>query len=186
MSEFWKKMETDAFAVMTDDQRAKWLEHRVLQSFIMQFYAYNLTDDQKSKMKQAAHTLAQEKGATFASLWAKMEQETFSNILTDEQKTTWLQYATLQYIDGMYRGAKLTDDQKAKVKENYVKLVADGGTPAPAMLKDIKGMSAAMMDMFKKLSPQVDAMLSNEQKAAQDKWMHPKKKNAPTSAPAYN
>jgi hypothetical protein len=179
MMALYAKGDADTFAVMTDAQKATWLEHELVKK-VDAFRDCNLTEDQKSKFKQACHTLAQEKGATCASLWPKLEQEVFNTILTDDQKINWLKIMTLQYIDMKYYVAKLTDEQKAKIKENYVKLVADKGTPVPATLKDLKSMWGAAQELFKKLSPQVDAILSNEQTAAMEKW---KKfsRNAPTT-----
>jgi hypothetical protein len=182
-TELMNKRQTDTFAIMTDAQKATWLEYSVLQTFFPRSQAYNFTADQKSRIKQACHTLAQEKGATATSLYTKLELETFSNIMTNDQKMTYLQKAVLQGVNGWYYSAKLTVDQTAKVKESYIKLVADNGTPSPTTFKDFKSMNEAVQDICKKLSPQVDAMLSNEQKAAMDKWLHPQKKSGATSAP---
>jgi len=193
MRELWapfmalsKKRDEDAFAMMKDEQKAKWLEQVLYQSFLSQFYNYDLSDDQKAKLKEACHTVAQEKGATQMSLWPKVEQEAFAKILTDEQKTKWVQSATLQYIDGNYWAAKLTDDQKSKIKEGYLKLVADKESPSPATMTSVASTSQAMVASYKKLSPQVDAMLSNEQKVAMEKWKNPKKRTTPVSSPAGN
>lgn len=168
MRQLHAKSKADTLAIMKDDQRAKWLEREASQNAPLNFLAYRLTDDQKAKIKALCHTLAPEKDATVESIGAKVEQQMFSNILTDEQKAKLLQYRTISRV--IYKAAMLTDNQKAKIKDAYVALVANEQTPSIATIKDLKGMDKATDELVTKLKPQIDAMLSNEQKAAVEKF----------------
>jgi hypothetical protein len=168
--------------VLKDDQKAKWLEQVMLNSFLWQLKACELTDDQQAKLKQACHTFAQEKDAA-RTIRNKLAQEVFNNILTDNQKKKWLQHDVVEQTENEYYVANLTDNQKAKTQELCAKIIAD--TVSLATLKDFKDVYAITPVIRKKLKPLVDAMLTNEQKAAMEEARNPKKAAASaTSAPA--
>jgi Tfp pilus assembly protein FimT len=169
------KCATDMFAVMKDDQRAKLLGYFLTQNGLGNFEVCDLTDAQKTQAKGMCHAIVTEKNATVMSICTKFEQEVFSKILTDDQKAKLLQQLTLLRVGRMYPAFRFADNQMGKIKDAYALLVANKQTVALTTIKDLKGMNDAAMDIFKKLSPQIEALLTNEQKAMIEKWKTPAK-----------
>jgi len=176
MMDIYKKCDQDTMAVMTDDQRAKWIEYSVMTSFLQQVASFELTDDQKAKLKEALKPLAAEKGATIESVLSKLMQKLFGDVLTLEQKTKWLERTTVAMVEWNFISARLTDDQKSSIKDDYKKLVADEkNAPDIASANDFTGMYKLVYDISKKLQPQIQATLSDDQKKSQEKATIPGK-----------
>jgi CRISPR/Cas system-associated endoribonuclease Cas2 len=169
MMDLYNKNQSDRLSLLTPEQKAKWLEHTVMQAFSFHLSNFSATDEQKATIMEACATLCAEKGATVESVRSKLVIK-LMDLVTNEQKSKWLIDQTALFVQGSYFAAKLTDDQKAKIKEACAKLVTGKGTQFVALAKDLPGMFRLSQEIREKLTPQVESMLSNEQKAAQAKW----------------
>lgn len=169
MTQLYDKTQTDRFALLTAEQKANWLEHTVMQVFSFQLSNFSATDEQKATIMEACAVLCAQKGATIESVRSQLVIK-LMNLVTNEQKSKWLVDQTAMIAQGSYFAAKLTDDQNAKIKEACDKMVTGKGTQFVAPVKDLPGMFRLSQEIREKLTPQVESMLSNEQKAAQAKW----------------
>jgi len=166
-----EKCEEDTLAVMKDDQRAKWILATVAERYI-QYAAesFKLTRDQMSQAIDLLKPLAAEKGATIDSAGHKLMDKVFSEIATKEQKMKWLEKRTLEQVGLDFAQANLTADQWYGIKQDYARLVEDEKTaPDIASAKDMAGAYKLVTEIAKKLSPQVQAKLTDEQKKAMEK-----------------
>ena len=79
-------------------------------------------------------------------------------VLTADQKAKWREHVTIKMVEYRFARAKLTDDQKAKIKADYAELAKE---------KDIKPE-----DLHKKLVDKVESMLTEDQKKAMAEHGH--------------
>ena len=161
-----KKWWQEILGVLSQEQRAKWYEHVVMNTVKGRFKAANLTDDQLEKIKAAylEHTtgvdLADDKARGKAI--AKLSAHITKSVLTPEQREALV----VGTIKRQYRKIKLTDQQLEKIQAAYAEHTK-GVDPA-----DEKAWRAAS----KKLSDHVhNQILTEEQRQA----MKPKKKPGP-------
>jgi len=164
------KAQQDSMAVLPPEQRAKVIEHFVLEMFFQSVQMHELTDDQKAKVKDALKPLAAEKDAMVQTTLDKLVEKLFGDILTKEQKAKWLKRSAIRKVEENFTPAKLTDDQKSRIKGDYDTLAADEKTaPDVSSAKDLAGMYKLLSDTVKKLRPQTQARLTDEQKKAMEK-----------------
>jgi len=92
------------------------------------------------------------------------------DILTKEQKAKWLKRSAIAIVEGNFRAARLTGDQRSRIPGDYDMLAADEKTaPDTASAKDIDSAYKLLSETAKKLSPPTAARLTDEQKEAMAK-----------------
>jgi hypothetical protein len=84
-------------------------------------------------------------------------------IATGEQKKGWLWHATLDKTRKLYAYARISAEQAKAIGETYGRLPA-GDMPDLASVKTWDALEAAANSLEKRLEPQIDATLSDEQK----------------------
>ena len=137
MNEVSTKAWADMQAVLTPEQKATWDQWQFVRVIKGRFSAAKVTDEQVEKIKAAyvkgtaGMDVADEKArrAAMAKLYETIEKE----ILTSDQRTD----LAVAGLTGRYRRLDLTDDQKAQIRQAYVKSVAGLDT------SDRKAVSAA-------------------------------------------
>jgi hypothetical protein len=162
-----EKYEADQLATLTDVQRSKWIVHVLFEQLPRadDLQKRNLSDEQIAKLKEVCATWGAQKGATTASASKKLENMEIE-IATLEQKKQRLKEATIAKALGRSCALFLREPQKSVVSAAYEKLPAEG-MPSFASIKDRAGMQAAAADIAKKLKPQVDAMVRDQQESIQ-------------------
>jgi len=86
----------------------------------------------------------------------KKSQAAVLGVLTPEQRAKWDEYNVLNAVRGRFRGVKLTDQQMAKIKAEYVKAAAG------ADMTDDKARYKVIRDLSVKIDNEI---LTDDQKA---------------------
>jgi len=112
----------------------------------------------ESKDKEAARKAWKDMGALNAQRneIMKKSQAAVLAVLTDEQRAKWDEYNVLRSVQGRFRGVKLTEEQMAKIKAEYVKAAAG------ADMSDQKARQKVIRDLAVKVG---DEILTDDQKA---------------------
>jgi len=167
MADISRKAWTGMLAVLTPEQKATWDQYMFVRGVKSRFSAAKVTDEQVEKVKAAyvkgtaGVDMADNKArnAAMGKLYQMIENE----ILTPEQRTD---YAVAR-VTRRYRRLNLSDDQKAQIRDAYLKSVTGLDT------SDRKVLSAA----DRKLQEQIRTEILNDQQRA-------KVKAPPTRGPA--
>jgi len=151
------KNQADVLAVLSDEQKAKWRTYNAVRTVKGRFRGVTLTDEQLAQVEricaEAADDLnvddTRKRYAAYAKLAAKVEQD----VLTGEQRAE----VALGMIKRIFRKAKLTDEQLAKIKAAYAKHTGS------VDLSDAKAKSAAMQKLYAEIRGDI---LTDEQREA--------------------
>ncbi len=151
------KSRTEVLAVLDDDQKAKWRTYNNIRSVKNRFRSIEFTDAQSTKIEAICAAAADElnvddRRKRYTAI-AKVAAQVGKEVLTDEQRT---QFALLM-IKGVYRRAKLTEEQLAQVNAAYEKHFAG------VDLTDSKAKNAAFGKVHREIRTTI---LTDDQKKA--------------------
>ncbi|OPX25326.1 MAG: hypothetical protein B1H04_00035 [Planctomycetales bacterium 4484_123] len=115
-----KKFRDAVMEVLTPEQKAKWDQYQALLDVKRRISPAKLTAEQEEQVKAAYVKLAAGTEATTAkgrsTLLAKLYAQVEKEVLSPEQRTE----VAVAYLVRRFHRARLTDEQKAKIKAAYV------------------------------------------------------------------
>lgn len=144
--EIFQKAAADAMAVLTAEQKVQWLDQTLLTSIKTWYAKADMTEEQWQKMQESFVPMARGFDGNYTVL-SNGIQAKIAAVLTDEQRSKWVDEFVLAQVKKRYDGIGVTDEQWQTIKDAALARMIDPNESSTTT-------AAAWRDIEKALTPE--------------------------------